>query len=148
MVKDTASLKETKQRSCPRLRTVLTLGLLGVVLVILGIILESVINQIFRNKIDENLVLRPGSPTFKAGRKSSVPIHSKYYFFNVLNAEEVRQGKTPVVEQRGSYSYIAHTEKINITWHHVNATVTYNERLGMTLIVILRVFLVIHLTMS
>ena len=127
------SEKDDKQRikkpcCCLRFKCVLCLFCFGVILVILGIVLRPVIDKVFRDKIDEKLVLQPGSPTYKPWIKSTVPIYSKYYFFDVINPKEVKQGAKPVLEERGPYSYIAHTQKLNLTWQQSNATVSYDEK--------------------
>lgn len=121
--------KRNSRCCCLRLRTTLILvSLLGVSLIILGIVLKPIVDTIFQDEVKKNLILRPGSHGFKIWRKSTIPIYASYYFFNILNAEEVKHGKRPFVEQRGPYSYIAHTEKINITWSNENGTVTYDEK--------------------
>lgn len=121
--------KKRKQCCCLRLKTTLILvSFLGVCLITLGIVLAPIVDKIFQDEIDKNLILHPDSPTFDAWRQATIPIHANYYFFDVLNVEEVKQGKKPYVEQRGPYSYIAHTKKINITWDNENGTVTYDEK--------------------
>ena len=121
-------LRIKKPCCCLRFKCVLCLFCFGVILVILGIVLRPVIDKVFRDKIDEKLVLQPGSPTYKPWIKSTVPIYSKYYFFDVINPKEVKQGAKPVLEERGPYSYIAHTQKLNLTWQQSNATVSYDEK--------------------
>lgn len=122
------SYERAKQCCCLRLKCSLCLTIFGIVLVILGIVLRPVINQMFRDKIDQELVLKPGSPTYKPWVKSTVPIYAKYFFFHIVNPEEVKQGAKPVLEERGPYTYIAHTQKFNVEWQESNATVSYDEK--------------------
>ncbi len=123
------SCKRTKHGCCClRFKCSLCLSIFGIISVILGVVLRPVIDKVFRDKIDEKLVLRPGSPTYKPWVKSTVPIYAKYYFFHIVNPLEVKQGAKPVLEERGPYSYITHTQKINITWQQSNATVSYDEK--------------------
>ena len=117
-----------KQCCCLRLKFSLCQSIFGIILVILGVVLRPVIDQVFRDKIDENLVLKPGSPTYKPWVNSTVPIYAKYYLFHIVNPDEVKKGAKPVLEERGPYTYIVHTQKFNITWQHSNATVSYDER--------------------
>ena len=117
-----------KQGCCLRLKFSLCQSIFGIILVILGVVLRPVIDQVFRDKIDENLVLKPGSPTYKPWVNSTVPIYAKYYLFHIVNPDEVKKGAKPVLEERGPYTYIVHTQKFNITWQHSNATVSYDER--------------------
>ena len=122
------SYERKKQCCCLRLKCSLCLSILGIVLVILGIVLRPVINKVFRDKIDQELVLKPGSHTYKPWVRSTVPIYAKYYFFDIVNPEEVKQGAKPVLNERGPYTYIAHTQKLNVTWQKSNATVSYDEK--------------------
>ena len=127
MEKD-APYQRRKRCCCLRIKCSLILLIIGFVLVICGIVLRPVIDQIFKEKIDEHLVLKEGSPTYKPWVKSTVPIYTKYYFFHIVNPKEVKKGAKPVLIQRGPYTYIAHTQKFNITWQNSNATVSYDER--------------------
>ncbi len=122
------SHKQKKRCCCLRLKCSLCLIIFGIISVILGIVLRPVIDKVFRDKIDEKLVLQPGSPTYNSWVKPTIPIYAKFYFFDIVNPDEVKQGAKPVLEERGPYSYITHTQKVNITWQQSNATASYDEK--------------------
>ncbi|XP_028398095.1 lysosome membrane protein 2-like [Dendronephthya gigantea] len=120
---------QKKPCCCLRLGSNLCLFIFGLFLLISGVVLRSVIDQIFKDKIDENLVLRPGSPTYKPWAEPTMPVPNKYYFFNVVNPDEVvKDGAKPVLEEKGPYTLLSYQKKFNITWQDKDGTVSYDEK--------------------
>ena len=54
-------------------------------------------------------------------------LHRKYYFFEVLNSDQLATGKTtiPIVRERGPYVYKQVTEKRHIQFSQDGTNVTY-----------------------
>ena len=58
------------------------------------------------NKIFQQLVVKEGTRTFQAWKESPIPAYSKFYFFNMLNAEDfVKNHVKPILEERGPYTF-------------------------------------------
>ena len=119
---------QKKPCCCLRLGSSLCLFTFGLLLLISGVVLKSVIDQMFKDKINENLILKPGSPTYKPWADATMPVPNKYYLFNIVNPDEVERGDKPVLEERGPYTFLSFQKKINITWQNENATVSYDEK--------------------
>ncbi|XP_046354551.2 lysosome membrane protein 2-like isoform X2 [Haliotis rufescens] len=56
----------------------------------------------------------------------TIPVYIQFYMFDLKNPEEVHNGETPDMEQRGPYTYRETRYKENIT-HHDNGTVSYRQ---------------------
>ncbi|CAI8026532.1 Lysosome membrane protein 2, partial [Geodia barretti] len=105
----------------------LSLAVLGVAL---GI--RSYLDQTFRDTVDQQVLLVPGTEGTKQFEKSSAPLYTKFYFFNVTNSDQILAGAKPVVTQVGPYVYREWRTKTNLTWNgnetvvHYDLNVTYS----------------------
>lgn len=109
---------------CKKIAVLLTVGVL---LVVAGIVLYFEMDRVIQKKINETLVLKPGTDVTKQWVDPSVPIYLQFYIFDVSNPMEAKQGQRPYLVQKGPYSYREHRPKKNITWNSNTASVTYNE---------------------
>ncbi|KAK3737449.1 hypothetical protein QZH41_000169 [Actinostola sp. cb2023] len=100
----------------------------GILFVLAGFTCYPLIDSLIQNKINAQLVLTPTSDSLKEWKSPDVPIYLQFFIFNVENAYEAKEGGTPVVSQKGPYSYREHRIKENISWENENSTVTYNEK--------------------
>lgn len=112
---------------CKKIAFLLTFGIL---LVIAGVTLYFEMDRYIQNKINDNLVLKPGSSVTKEWINPSVPIYLQFYIFDISNPMEAKQGKRPYLVQKGPYSYREHRPKQNVTWNSNTETVTYNEKMS------------------
>lgn len=112
---------------CKKIAFLLTFGIL---LVVAGVTLYFEMDRYIQNKINNDLVLKPGSDVTKQWINPSVPIYLQFYIFDVSNPMEAKQGLRPYLVQKGPYSYREHRPKQNITWNSNTATVTYNEKMS------------------
>lgn len=101
----------------------------GILLAVAGVILYVTMDRFIQNKINERLVLKPGSEVYKQWKEPSVPIYLQFFLFDVVNPEEAKQGAKPYLVQRGPFSYREHRPKKNITWNKSSASVAYNEEM-------------------
>ena len=54
----------------------------------------------------QQLVVTRGTRAFQAWSESPVPAYTKFYFFNMLNAEDfIKNNVKPIVEERGPYTF-------------------------------------------
>lgn len=112
-------------------KTIAFLCLLGILLVATSVTLyeTKVIDRYIQRKINEKLVLGPCSEGYAQWQNPSVPIYMQFFFFDVMNPDEVRHGGRPYVVQRGPFSYREHRQKKNISWNDSAASVTYNQEM-------------------
>nr|KAG5688735.1 hypothetical protein BaRGS_002059 [Batillaria attramentaria] len=73
------------------------------------------------------LALAPDSYSYDYWHKPPVPVIFEIYVFDIVNPEEVLQGGTPSVREKGPYTYRVSLEKFNVTFNP-NHTVTYRQR--------------------
>ncbi|XP_014642671.1 PREDICTED: scavenger receptor class B member 1 isoform X1 [Ceratotherium simum simum] len=64
--------------------------------------------------------------SFNMWKEIPVPFYLSVYFFNVLNPDEILQGKKPQVQERGPYVYREFRHKSNISFND-NDTVSFLE---------------------
>lgn len=65
----------------------------------------SITNSRFVFLMFQGTVLKNGTETFEAWEDPPPPVYMQFYFFNVTNPLEVLQGATPLVEEKGPYTY-------------------------------------------
>ena len=133
-ITDVMDVREKKARKCCCVagwKTIAFLCILGIVLVAASVTLyeTKVLDRYIQRKINEKLVLGPGSEGYAQWLNPTVPIYMQFYIFDVVNPDEILQGKRPYVVQRGPFSYREHRHKKNITWNKSNASVTYNQEM-------------------
>lgn len=58
---------------------------------------------------------------------SSSAVFTKFYFFNVLNPDEVEQGETPQVEEMGPFTYNECREKQDVK--QIQGLLTYSNKI-------------------
>ena len=102
----------------------------GILLAVAGGTLFFVMARVIQNKINEKLVLKPGTEVSKQWQDPSVPIYLQFFVFDIANPMEAMQGERPYLAQKGPYSYREHRLKKNITWNSKTASVTYNEKMS------------------
>jgi len=91
---------------------------LGVVLLVAGVVINLVGDDIVESIIHEKLDLfNEDSDGYKYFIKPPVPVKVNFTFFEVKNPENISKGAKPILEERGPYVYIEHREKRNLTWY-------------------------------
>ncbi|EDO37700.1 predicted protein, partial [Nematostella vectensis] len=121
--------KQEQQVSCIRGgKKIAVFFTVGVLFVLAAVTFYPMIDSVIKNKIDQQLVLKPGSSSFKQWKEPPIPIYLQFFIFNVVNEMEAKNGSPLVVAQQGPYSYREYRRKENITWCQMNSTVTYNEK--------------------
>ena len=69
-----------------------------------------------------------GTRTYQAWKSSPIPAYSKFYFFNMLNAEDfVKNRVKPILEEKGPYTFRERQEKVGLVWHD-DGTISYHRR--------------------
>ncbi|XP_063990082.1 protein croquemort-like [Diachasmimorpha longicaudata] len=111
-------------------RTV-TLAVIGISLFSVGIALMFLWPVLFHHILSQELPITPTSRVLDLWRTTGdkIPLNMEFYFFNWTNPHELKiPGKKPNFVEVGPYTFIHKTEKINITFHPENSTVSYFVR--------------------
>ncbi|KAL2732609.1 protein croquemort-like [Vespula maculifrons] len=109
----------------------ISFGIAGSLLIILGAFLSFFSSTIFDHILRKELVFSEDSKSFNIWKDTSSlpPMYLNIYFFNWTNPEELTiPGKKPNLVQVGPYSFVEVRQKVNITFHPENDTVSYFQR--------------------
>ena len=52
------------------------------------------------------MVITPSSELFQGWKEPPMPIYQSFYFFDVLNKEDIMKGEKPEVMEVGPYTYL------------------------------------------
>ncbi|XP_071091359.1 scavenger receptor class B member 1-like [Haliotis cracherodii] len=104
----------------------IAVGCTGLCMLAIGLGLIPVINVVVDKKVRQSVILKEGGLQYDIWRNMTIPVYMQFYMFNLKNPEEVHNGETPDMEQRGPYTYRETRYKENIT-HHDNGTVSYRQ---------------------
>ena len=70
-----------------------------------------------------------GGPVYDAWRAPTLPTYTSMYLWNVTNPDEVvRLGAKPHLQEVGPYVFEETVEKVNISHHHDNGTLSYTRK--------------------
>lgn len=110
-----------------KLCAVITLGLFGTVLIVVGVVFPIVFPGIMAKQLDRKLSLSEDSPTIGNFISPPVPIFMQYYFFNVTNSQEILEGEKAKLDEIGPFTYEEKRLKHDLLWEEENF-VTYKQR--------------------
>jgi len=96
--------------------------------VVFGVVTLLCNKTIFSSLLKSQLVVEEGTKTFEAWKETPIPVYTKFYFFNMLNADDFQEnhGK-PILEERGPYTFREVEHKVNLVWHK-DGTVSYHRK--------------------
>ncbi|CAH8440449.1 unnamed protein product [Dicrocoelium dendriticum] len=94
---------------------------------IVAIISLCILGPVLHHMIDTQSRLAPGSLTFKQWSEPDASIFLQFYFFNLTNPREFRNGSKPRVQQWGPYTYRERRFKLNVEIDRSNDTISYKE---------------------
>ncbi|XP_074481022.1 platelet glycoprotein 4 isoform X1 [Sebastes fasciatus] len=103
----------------------------GAAVAILGGVLIPVGNSIIEGTVKKEAVIEPGTTAYDNWVSTGGKVYRQFWFFDVQNAEDVlKNGSTPVVVERGPYTYrTRYLPKENVTFYP-NQTVSFLVPLG------------------
>ncbi|XP_043505023.1 protein peste-like isoform X2 [Polistes fuscatus] len=102
-----------------------------IIIACLGFGLYLTCINIHKDYVLRHIILTNNSKNFKFWSDTSkLPsTHLDFYFFNWTNPDELtKPGNKPNLVQVGPYSFIEISQKVNITFHSNNGTVSYFQR--------------------
>lgn len=118
-----------KMRKKRRLCTQIALLVIGVTLVIIGITIFIQFEAIYEAILKNALNFSPDSKAFTVWRKNDPPLDVDFYLFNWTNTQDFKNTSIkPKFQQLGPFRYKEVKEKVNITWHNNNNTISYRHR--------------------
>jgi len=96
--------------------------------ILTGITLLAFTHQLFNNIINSQVVIKEGTASYAAWKKTPIPVFTKFYFFDMLNPQELfHRHEMPILEERGPYTFREVERKVNLSWHPENGTVSYKR---------------------
>ncbi len=72
--------------------------------------------------------LKPKSRSYEQWIETKDPLYLDIYFFNWTNPEDFSNSSVPILVEVGPYRFREHKEKVNVTWHDHNSTVSYRKK--------------------
>ncbi|XP_015188177.1 PREDICTED: protein croquemort-like isoform X1 [Polistes dominula] len=120
-----ASATKMKQSS---LKFIIIL-VIGLMLLVVGSIAASFWSSIFNWFLLRELTLTPTSTIYNLWKETPIPMHLKFYFFNLSNPDvfnDLSKNK-PMLVEMGPYVFREIDYKINQVWND-NGTVTFQRR--------------------
>lgn len=98
----------------------------GILLCLMNVFFGWLLQTIEQYKMTQMLTIKRDSFSFPFWEKPPVPVYFELYMFHISNYAEVLQGSTPLLVERGPYTYRVSLEKSNVTFND-NNTVTYKQ---------------------
>ncbi|XP_045204924.1 lysosome membrane protein 2-like [Mercenaria mercenaria] len=102
------------------------LFVVGFILIAAGVAFIPGSKKIIHDEISKQINLKEKS-TKDNWVKNPTPIKFQIWVWNLTNPDEVKKGGKPSLVQSGPYTYTENRQKVNITYHDNNNTVTYRE---------------------
>ncbi|KAM6895747.1 platelet glycoprotein 4 [Xenentodon cancila] len=104
---------------CDRRCGLIAGAVFGAVVAILGGILIPVGNKIIQETVEKEAVIEPGTKAYENWAAAGALVYRQFWFFDLKNPEEVlKYGMTPVVIEKGPYTYrTRYLPKMNVTFN-------------------------------
>ncbi|RZC35986.1 CD36 domain containing protein [Asbolus verrucosus] len=114
-----------RRRSCVNI----CLLVLGILLISVGLTIFVYFEAIYDYLMSSALRFAPDTEPFRVWSVNDPPLDMDLYLFNWTNPQDLfKKGVKPRFEEVGPYRFKEVKEKINITWHHNNHTISYRHR--------------------
>lgn len=109
---------------CTSVRSYVLLIIFGTLAIINGAVVMPIIyDKMIEVIVYDMMTLTPDSPIFPEWVNPTIPLTSKFYFFEITNPDEVFDGAKPVLVEKGPYTYTLTVRRDNVT-NHDNGTVS------------------------
>lgn len=112
---------ETKKR-------VIILFILGILFTIVGLIFLFGSSFFITNIVHNKLSILPNNPGFVLWRDMNIPIYQNFYLFNITNADQVKNGAKPNLEEIGPFVYKVNISKSALQFNNDSTEITFLEK--------------------
>lgn len=112
---------------CRSKKALVITGVVGVILCLVGGALLWGFAIFTKNTVIKDTMLIPGTTSYETWVQPPVPLIMQYWVWDLQNPDEFLNGETPIVEQKGPYTYLEYRIKTNITHNHENGTVSFRN---------------------
>ena len=103
--------------------------LVGLALICLGISIFVYFEALYDYLITTSMSFTPKTEPYRVWRINDPPLDLDIYLFNWTNPQDLfTEGVKPKFEEIGPYKFKEVKEKVNITWHDHNHTISYRHR--------------------
>ncbi|EDW12640.1 protein peste [Drosophila mojavensis] len=107
----------------------LFIGIFGFCLGLFGIMCGMFWEDIFNWIKHKEMALAPDTRVYENWKTPPMELHLDIYLYNWTNPEEFGNlSSKPILQQLGPYRFIDKPDKVNISWHPANSSVTYRRR--------------------
>ncbi|KAH8377767.1 hypothetical protein KR093_007059 [Drosophila rubida] len=107
----------------------LLIGIFGFCLGLFGVACGMFWEDIFNWIKHKEMALAPDTRVFENWKTPPMELHLDIYMFNWTNPEDFGNLSTkPILQQLGPYRFVDRPDKVNISWHPANHTVSYKRR--------------------
>ncbi|XP_070515757.1 sensory neuron membrane protein 1-like isoform X1 [Cardiocondyla obscurior] len=104
------------------------LGIGGGVMFVFGILLWCGFPGLIKSQIKKAIALKPGSEIREMWSNFPLPLDFKVYLFNITNADEIKEGQKPKVQEVGPFFYDEYKVKFDLVDREDEDTVEYSMR--------------------
>lgn len=76
----------------------------------------------------QEMALTPDTKVYENWKTPPIELHLDIYLYNWTNPEEFgNMSSKPILQQLGPYRFVDRPDKVNISWHPANNSVTYRR---------------------
>ncbi|XP_072046295.1 scavenger receptor class B member 1-like isoform X2 [Amphiura filiformis] len=116
--------EKKSSRCCTSTRSCILLVIFGTVGIISGaVVMDIVYDKILEVIVYDMMHLTPSSMIYPEWAEPSIPLTSKFYFWEVTNPDEVFNGGKPALIEKGPYAYDLFLRRDNIS-NNDNGTIS------------------------
>lgn len=109
-------------------KRIITISIIGSILLIIGIILLPVGQNLITKILHQKLATLPDNPGYILWRDMDIPIYQSFYLFNITNQDETLNGGRPNVKEIGPFVYRINITKGEIGFNQSQTIVSYLEK--------------------
>nr|AWS20447.1 sensory neuron membrane protein 1 [Aphidius gifuensis] len=105
------------------------LAIAGGSMLAFGILVGFIVFPPFlRKQVKKQIALKPGAEMRTLWSQTPFPLDFRIYLFNITNADEIKTGAKPIVQQVGPFFYDEWKEKVDLVDREEDDTVEYSNK--------------------
>ncbi|KAF7992411.1 hypothetical protein HCN44_001736 [Aphidius gifuensis] len=105
------------------------LAITGGAMMTFGILIGFIIFPPFlKSQVKKQIALKPGADMRFMWSQTPFPLDFRIYLFNITNADEIKNGAKPIVQEVGPFFYDEWKEKVDLVDREEDDTVEYNNK--------------------